>query len=57
MTPKESNDLYSAAKGVLANWDEFGPEAGLDERMDHLREIIRRIDAAWEQEHLKGRTA
>lgn len=32
--------ILRAAKGVVAHWDEFGPEHGLDESMEVLRRSL-----------------
>lgn len=29
-----------AARQILNNWDEFGPEGGIDEYMDGLRKVL-----------------
>lgn len=37
--------VYRVAKSVLDNYDEFGVEGGLDERMEGLRKVLREIAA------------
>ncbi len=36
---------FRLLKGIVAHWDEFGHEHGLDERMDAARRFIRRATA------------
>lgn len=35
-----SDEIERDAKAVVANWDEFGPDGGLDERMEILRRAL-----------------
>lgn len=41
--PKHLEHVCRAAKQVLANWDEFGPDGGLDEYMEGLRKALRDV--------------
>lgn len=34
------DSVYRAAKAVLANYDEFGVEGGIDEYMEGLRRVL-----------------
>lgn len=39
----QQSAAFQLLKGVVAHWDEFGHEHGLDERMDAARSFVRRV--------------